>query len=496
MIEGGGLTARVFSGVSWLAVAKIVNRGFIFITTLILARLLSPLDFGLVASAVVVLNFLTLFNESGLGTAIAQAKDLEEKDLSSVFWPNLVLGGVLFLGAALLSSVAGSFFGDERIRLVLIVLSFSLVIDSFGLVQSGFLVRIMDFRSLSLREVLSSFGYGISAIIGAFLGWGVWALVAGYLVKSLVGAVTLWFSVSWRPKLSFDFNVFKRIYAFGIKVVGNSVVEFFRRNTDRGLIGRILGVSTLGVYSIAYNLIMIPRDQITPLVTRVLLPAYSKIQDDNKRLEKAYLKAIQYVSLVTIPAAFGLAVVAPEFIEVLFGDKWIGAIAPLRYLSVAGALLSINPVLGYVLMAKGRPGIFVIWNFIRTMFTVGFMYVGIVLGGINGVAVAFSLSVLFDTPITQYISIRSVGGSMGALWKVLLPVFSSTVLMVAAALGVRIWLLSVAASQLIVLVASVASGAFVYFVVLWILRFKVFIELTSAGLRFVRRYTKGDENRS
>lgn len=486
-----GLGAQVFRGVSWLALAKGINRGFVFLTTLILARLLSPTDFGLVASAVVVLNFLTLFNESGLGTAIAQSKQLEEDDLSSIFWPNLILGGLLFIGAVLLSQSASRFFNNEAIRPVLIFLAFSLVLDSFGLVQAGFLARKMDFRSLSLREMFSSLGYGISAIGGAFLGWGVWALVVGYLVKSLVGAITLWFSVSWRPSFTFDFKVFRRIYAFGLKIVGNGVVEFFRRNTDRGLIGRVLGTSSLGVYSIAYNLIMMPRDQVTPLVTRVLLPAYSKIQDDDARLEAAYLRAAQYVSLITVPVVFGLAAVAPECIKVLFGEKWLGAVAPLQYLAVAGALLSVNPVFGYVLVAKGRPGIFVIWNFIRTSITVVFLYIGLALAGLKGVAAAFSLAVVLDTPITQYISIRPVKGSMRALWAAIAPVFGATFLMVAAVTALRIRLLSLAMPELSILMTSILLGMISYFVVLGLFRFDPLFDLASRGLRFVRRYTKG-----
>ncbi|GMR19028.1 MAG: lipopolysaccharide biosynthesis protein [Patescibacteria group bacterium] len=486
-----GLKSKIFKGVSWMAASKIVNRGFILLTTLILARLLSPRDFGLVASAIVVFNFLTLFSNSGLGVAIAQSKeDLDEDDLSTIFWPNLLLGVILFGLSFAASSLVASFFGDAKVRPILIGLSVSLVTDSFSTVHVGYLTRIMDFRTLSIREIIASLGYGVSAVIGALLGWGAWALVFGYLVKSVLNAATLWFSVSWRPSLVFNWRTFKRIYAFGLKLVGNGFIEFFRRNTDRGLIGRILGTSTLGVYSIAYSLIMIPRDQITPLVTRVLLPAYSRIQDDNARLEKAYLRAVQYVSLVTVPVALGLAATAPELIEVLFGSKWLGAVAPLQYLSIAGALLSINPVLGYVLVAKGRPGIFVAWNFVRTLFTMGFIYLGLIWGGLTGVAAGFSLAVLLDTPITQYISIRPVGGSMRALWKAILPVFGATLLMVAAVFGLRAGLLPLGVSKLAVLILSVLAGAVIYFLALRAVRFKALSELTSLGIKLARRYTE------
>ena len=483
-----GLKNKVFSGISWLALSKGINRAFVFFTTLILARLLSPEAFGLVASASVVLSLLNILNDAGLSITVAQVKDLEEDDLSSIFWPNLGLGVLLFLVAVHFSGLASSFFSDPGVKPVLILLSFSLVIDSLGLVQASYLTRLMDFRRLSVQEIFASFGFGASAIIAALMGLGVWSLVIGRLVQSFFGSIILWFSIPWRPAFSFNFETFKRIYIPGVKLVGNGFMEFLRENADRGLIGRFLGTSALGIYSVAYSLIMTPRNQMTALAAKVLLPAYSKIQGDDKRTENAYIKALKYVAFITVPASLGLAVVAPEFVEIVFGSKWMAAVVPLQFLSVAGALLSINPIVSSVLFARGKPGVVAVLNTVGTFFTTVLMYLGLKIAGLPGLAAAYSFYLILETPITQYVSARSVGGNIFKIWRGLFPVFLSSGLMCSLVFFVRHVLTGLELSKLVVLLSSVSSGFLFYLILTWAIRFEPVLELSSMGIKFIRKY--------
>jgi len=412
-----GLKSKVFSGISWLGLSRISVQLFSFVATAILARLLSPNEFGLMGIAIITINFMNVVSEFGIARAIIQRKEMDDVVLSSAFWPNLGLGFVMFGLAVLLSGRIAGFFGAPEARGLIIVLSLSLIINSFSVIQRGILYRNLEFRKIFFRQILDTLAYVIFSVSFALLGFGVWSLVFGTLARSLVGSITFWTAVKWRPAFTFNVSSFKEIYGFGLKVLFNGILGFFTRNSDYTLIGKFLGTRDLGIYSIAYNVGTLARSKISSIVGGVIVPAYSRIQDDHKRMERASSEATQYLALISFPVSFGLLAVAPEFIQVIYGPKWVDAILPAQILLLSGVLLAINPALDGILTSIGRPGTAAIWNTIKTAFLIFAIYVGLKLGGIVGVAAGVTIATFVSTPISHFLSYHFIGGNVWFLWK-------------------------------------------------------------------------------
>lgn len=466
----GSLKSRVFAGVSWLAFAQVLVQVFSFVITAILARLLSPNDFGLMGVAIIVLSFLNTINNFGISVAIIQKKELNADILSSVFWPNIGIGFLLFGLAVLLSGNIAIFFGAPESQAIIVVLSLSLIFLAFGRIQAGILRRELEFKKVALRRILETLAYGIVSVTTAFLGFGVWSLVIGNLAKSFVGSVTFWFAVKWRPSLTFNIKYFKEVYGFGLKVLLSGIVNFFRDNSDYVLIGKFLGTRNLGIYTIAYNIGTLARSKITALVGSTLTPAYSKIQSDHKRIQKASSEAAQYLALIVFPASFGLLAVAPEFIKVVYGQKWIEAILPLQILLIGGSLLAINPVLERILTAIGRPGTSAIWSIIRTSFLMAAIYIGLRAGGIVGVALGVTLTVLLSTPISHLISFHFIGGNVWLLWRELGILASASIAMALGVFWIKGILANVVSTQILLLGLEVAFGVVLYALLIAIIK--------------------------
>ena len=466
MVPESSLKSKVFKGISWLALSKAMGQLFAFIATAILARLLSPTDFGLMGIALVFTNFMDVLNKFGVATAIVQRKDMNNDILSTAFWPNLLIGFLMFIFTILLSGNIAGFLGEPAARGLIRFIALSMIIDSFGLVQAGILRRQLSFKKISLTSFYSSVGSGLTAVICALLGLGVWSLAVGNIAGSIITSISFWFSVKWRPSLKFYWKYFKEIYSFGLKVLANGIVEFFRGNSDYAFVGKVLGAYNLGIYTLSFNVATLAQNRITNVVREALLPAYAMIQDEPKRLQDAASKAAQYLALIVFPASLGLLAIAPEFIRLVYGSKWEEAIIPAQILLVGGALLAINPVVERIVIAVGRPGVFALWNAARTAFLIGAIYIGLRLGGIVGVAWGVTLSILAYTPITHIISFHYIGGSVWRLWKSLGAIAVPSVLMSLLVIWSKPALAGLLTSKIILLLAETLLGAAIYLVLI------------------------------
>ena len=255
-----------------------------------------------------------------------------------------------------------NFFREELVQPILIVSSINFIVGSFSVVPRTLFVKSLNFKKLAIVEISATFISGMLSILLAINGYGVWSLVLGGLSSSFISVLILWRLSPWRPSYKFSILHFKELFAFGSHVMGSSVLNYVDTNVDYLVVGKMIGASALGYYTLAYNLITFPLNKISTIVTRVTFPAFSIIQDDNKALQNGYLKAVRYISLITFPMLAGMFVVAPEFIVVVYGSKWAPMILPLQILCLAGALKSIGTTVGTILLSKGRADIQFKWN--------------------------------------------------------------------------------------------------------------------------------------
>ena len=472
-----GIGEKALAGVGWNGLGMFIRQVSQFVSTAVLARLLIPADFGLVGMAAIVTGLVYSVREMGLSAAVVQKKDLQDIHLSSSFWASMIGGLVLFGVCAAAAPFAARFFKNDIVAPILIVSSMTLVISSVGVVHRARLLRHLRFKAIALVEVSISLAYGLLAITMAALGFGVWALVGGTLFSSAVGVILWWRVSRWRPSFTFSMQSFLELFRFGANVMGSGLVGYFNQNVDYLVIGRRLGAFPLGTYTLAFKLISFPLTRISYMVTDVAFPAFSRIQEDDARLRRGYTRTVRYLSLVVCPLLFGLMILAPQFVMVIYGPKWVPAILPLRIMCVLGMLKAIGTTVGSVLKAKGRPDIELKYNI---LFLVG-MVLAVLLGstyGIAGVAFAITVLALLAFPIIQSITNRLIGLSSPEYFRALLPSLSSSGLM---ALAVHLWKLVaqrvITESNLFLLISSFIIGVAVYWALLRLFRVEELKEL-------------------
>ena len=332
------LTHRTLSGILWTAWGRVAQITLQTAVLAVLARLLTPGDFGVVSAALVVIGFSAIASQIGLGPALVQRRELEQRHIDAAFVASvalgLLLGAVVWLGAPF----AAIFFHADSVRPVLRVLAVTFVIQGLGLVSESLLRREMRFRWLANRDLATyAVGYGGIGITLAMLGWGPWALVAAQL--SQVTLRTGLLLALHRPHLRRfgDWDAFKELMYFGGGFTMAKIANYVALQGDNLVVGRTLGPAALGFYGRAYQLMTAPAHGIGLVLDNVLFPAMAKVQDDQKRLTLSYRRGITLIALVVLPPSVIIVVVAPEIVHVLLGTRWMSTVAPFQVLA-AGML--------------------------------------------------------------------------------------------------------------------------------------------------------------
>jgi len=471
----GGLATVVTTGVAWIGGSQLIIQLLRFLATAVLARLLLPSDFGVVGMAVIVTGLVTMVCELGLSAAMVQREELKESHLVTSLWTSLTTGVVLCLATIALSHPIALFFGEAIVRPVVATLSFSFILSSMSTVQRALLQKRMQFKQLAFSQIGGELAFGAVGISLALRGLGVWALVVGILSRHLVQSLLLWLLCPWRPSGPFHWRSFRELFSFGANVLGGQLLNFLGANLDYLIVGRILGATPLGYYTLAFELTMFPRARIASMVTRVAFPAFSAIQRDNPRLRKGYTTMIAYLSLATFPLVVGLFAVAPEFILVIFGTRWTPVILPLQVLCMGGLMASIGTTVGSILKAKGRPDLELKMNLLSV--TLLGLAIGIgVRHGIVGVAAAVSLKTLFLAWLFAWITNSLIGLGFMEYLRALQPASIAVAAMLLFLLGYRA-LASPLLSNTALLLSSIPLGAIVYFGTLKGMRAKAMEEL-------------------
>ncbi len=455
------LTTKTVQGVGWSGASQIVTQGFQFAVRIILARLLVPKDFGVIGMALIFTALIQTVNELGLNAAIIQRKDINKKHLSTSFWISIFMGVILCILAVIASPLIADFFKERLVQPVISILSVGFILGSFGAVHRTLLQKKIDFKSVAITETGAAAFSGIVSLVLALLGFGVWSLVMGVLMGSFGRSALLWLRCPWRPSMMFDFESFKELFGFGKNVMGSRILNYINANADYLLIAKFLDVTSLGFYTLAYQIAIFPLSRISSIITRVTFPTFSIIQDNNANLREGYLKAIKYTSLITFPLLAGLAIVAPEFIPIVIGEKWMPMVLPLQILCVAGALKSVGTHVGSILLSKGRADIQFKWN----IFTTIVIPIAVLIGvryGIIGVATAITIMSLSLFLIIQKITNRLIDLSFYEFFKALYPAAVCSVILIASVLAFQRLNLLISLQDVGFLAGSIVMGAIFY----------------------------------
>lgn len=403
-----GLKEKSITAFLWVVIDKLGGTLVSFIVTVILARLLTPKDFGLLALVVVFFEFSMVFVESGFSPALIREKKLTVADKSTTFIFNLVsacvLYGILFLVAPHISS----FYKEPILTSVIRVLGLNIIISSFSIVQRASLIHRVDFRTQTLIRIPAVFISGIIAIYMAFTGFGIWSLVAQLIVKQTVTAISLWLYNPWLPRWLFSRESFTRLFGIGSKILLMALLDKFYKNIYYLLIGKFFSASVLGFYTQANTFVNMTVNHLYEGVRNVSYPVLTKMQDDPIRLKNGYRKFIRLTSFAIIPAIVLLAVLAEPLILSLLGQKWLPTVPFLRLLCLSGVTFHFSNINFNVLLVLGRVDISLKLEIIKKVnITIGIL-IGIQFG-IYGLIIGQVISAYVDLLLNAYYSNKLLG---------------------------------------------------------------------------------------
>jgi O-antigen/teichoic acid export membrane protein len=463
-----GLQQRAVKGIFWSFVQKWGRAGLTTITFVILSRLLAPEAFGLVALATAFTVFIELFLDQGFGSAIVQREKLDPEHLDTAFWLNVLTSILMTGGLIAVSGLLGVLFDEPRLASVLRWLSITLILSGLSSTQISILQRKLAFKEFAIRSMVANAVGGIVGIIMAFSGYGVWSLVGQDVASGVVRAIILWRSSDWRPGFKVSKRHYKELVTFGASIVGNNALTVLTKRSDDLLIGYFLGPTLLGFYTIGYQLLLIIIRLVTEVTNSVAFPTFSRIQHQPERMRKAFYKVTQYTSVFAFPVFIGLAVLAPEIVPAVFGEKWAPSIPVMQVLALIGVLQSVLFFNGSVIKASGKPS----WQFgIMLLNTVGSVlaFLLVVRLGIVAVAAAFVAVGYLLAPVS-YIAVRRLIqiDFRTYLWQ-FVPSLTASLLMVAVIAGLKFLLKDQSLNMYLELFIYLLAGALTYVSVIGLL---------------------------
>lgn len=381
---------KIASGVGWVAVASLGNQGLRLLVKLILARLLLPEDYGLIGMAVIFTSFIKIVSEFGMGSALIQKKEeeLTEDHFTTAFWTNIGVSSIGYVIIALvLSPIAVWFYEEPQLRLLLPVIAISIVLDALYLIPKVQLSRKLEFKSQAIINLVAVVIAGGVAVYMAFAGFGVWSLAFNGIIVSAISGVLYFREVRWLPTFTFNKEAFLSLFNFGGYVLIERIFYFVTNNIDYLLIGKLIGSTALGVYTLSFILTDTFRTKVMNIFNKVLFPAYSSMQGDPTVLKKYYLGVIHLNANILIPVMMVFIALAEPIILVGFGSEWMGAVKPLRILSLSVIVHALSGTVSTVIKSTGRADLIVKINVLLTLFvTVPAISMGAIWFGIAGAA--------------------------------------------------------------------------------------------------------------
>ncbi len=458
------LTQKTVKGFFWAYASFLGGKGLNFLTTIILARLLLPEEFGLIGYCLVVIQYVDILNSAGIGAALISRREKVQQAANAAFVANIIFGIACFAITWMIAPLVATFFKAPEIVPLFRALGLSLPLTGMGVVPDTMLKREMKFQTVIISDISRNFMKGAISVVLALSGFGVWSLVWGQVIGVLTGSVMSWILAGWKPTWEFDRAATRSIVGYGSHIILLETAGAFRNNVDYLLVGRILGAASLGFYTMAYRMPELLIRSLNYVLGNVSLPALAKTQDDRPKMQKFYFGYIRFLSMFVFPVGVGLAFTAPVFIPLFLSDKWIPAIVPTSLISIALGITALGYVPGVLYKAISRPDILNKLAFIKMPIAVLILWYSM-RWGIVGVAAAQIAIALISVSLDMLVVNRVMKYPARELFSAISPSLFSTLSMAVILFLIR----QVVPVGLVQLVLMVALGALTYFGVFWML---------------------------
>lgn len=386
------LAGRAMRGLVWGAGSHVGRQLVQLAVFLILARVLAPADFGLIAMVLAVTGLMSIVSDLGIAATLVQAPRVAEAHRDTMFCVAAVLGLVVAALVFAVSQWVAAFYAEPRVEPLVKLVSLTFIFNNLGSVHGALLQRQMRFRRLSTVEFAGAAAGGATALLLAGAGYGIWSLAWQPVAASAVTACALWIGSEWRPKFRFSGPAARELVGFSWRLGAYNTANYFVRNADDLLVGRYLGATALGLYGRAYGLLMLPVVSISGVAGRVMLPALSHLREDHPNARRAYLRALEGVALVAFPVTLGLLAVADDFVPAVLGSSWTGMIPVLRIFAALGAVQAVASTTGWIFQSQGRADQLLRWGLFAAPVLISSYVIGILIGTIEAVAGAYAVA--------------------------------------------------------------------------------------------------------
>lgn len=407
------LKNKTVAGMSWSAIDSIASQGITFLVGLVLARLLSPAEYGLIGMITIFISISNTIVDSGFSNALIRKKDVYDEDYSTTFVFNIALSILMYVILFVCSPLIADFFHQEQLTILTRVLGVVVIINSIAIVQRTKLIKNIDFKRQAKISVISSVISGIVGIGLALLGYGVWALVAQQISRQLVNAVGLWVSARWVPSVKFSVQSFKYQFNFGWKLLISQLLSTIWNEASHIVIGRCYSSAALGQFTRAHQFSSLFSTNLTAIIQRVSFPVLSTIQDDDERLKHNYRKLIKTSMFLSFVGMLALAACAKPLIFVLIGEKWAIAAEYLPLLCFNFMLYPVRAINTNMLQVKGRSDQLLILEVIKKVIAIGPLLLGIfvsiywmLLGSVFAGFIGYILNSYFSGKYIKYTTRR------------------------------------------------------------------------------------------
>ncbi len=418
------LISKAKNSAIWVTGGQIFFKIFSLASLIILNRLLTPEEFGVVAIANVALAIIRLIGNLGITAGIIQRAENLDNYLNSAFWINFALGLSLTVLTLIFSPLISYIYEIEELKLILIYLAFGFILKSFETVPVSILSKELDFKSITIIDISSEIISTIIVVILAFLGFGVWSLIIPMVAISPVKSIFLWMKCKWRPNFKIDFKLCKEVYDFGKHSFISEFVGYLLSNIDYLIIGKFLGQGAVGIYQFAYNWANWPTTNVVWLLGRVAFPTFSKLQNDLDEMRRVYNKMTKFVSVFSVIFYVIILIDTESFVRIIGGEQWLEAIIPLKIISIYGLIRSLGSHGGKVFLAIGKPEILSKYGLITFPIIVLGLFIGVQFG-IVGVSIATAINSGISGLVFIWLVYTKMNSHFFEFLKMISPAFTS-----------------------------------------------------------------------
>ena len=473
---------KTFSGFFWRFAERCGAQGVNFMVSIILARLLLPKDYGIVALATVFISVLQVFVDGGLGNALIQKLDADDTDFSTVFYFNIIMCSIIYAGMFSAAPFIADFYGNKLITSVVRVLSLTIIISAINNVQQAYVSRNLLFKRFFFSTIGGTIGSAVLGIAMAYMGFGVWALVVQQLTNLFVDTLILWITVKWRPKKVFSIARLKTLYTYGWKLLVSGLIDTVYNNIEQLIIGKLYSASDLAYYNKGRQFPNLAIININTSIDSVLFPAISASQENKDKVKQITRRSIQISSYVVWPIMVGMMVCARPLVSIILTDKWLDSVVYLQIFCIAYAFYPVHTSNLNAIKAIGRSDVFLKLEIIKKIIGLTGILIAVPLG-VKVIAITYVIISI----ISAFVNAAPIRILLGYIYREqirdMLPAIILSLIMGGCCTSIMLLKLS----NIVTLIIQVVVGVLVYMGISKLLKIDSFEYLISFLKEFISR---------